>query len=445
MRRRLVLQAVAVTTMVTLAFLVPLAMLVRDLAADRALTRAERDAESVARFVAVLAPTRGVDGALAALGIGRLSDSAVSVILPDGAVLGVPVPEGEDLTGARDGTAFRAEVDGGQAVYVPLVQADGTTAVVRVFVAAADLTRGVGRSVGILAGLGVTLTLLALLFFDRLGRSVVRAVDDLHDATERIGQGLVATRVEPSGPEEIATVGRGLNRLASRIESMLQDERETAANLSHRLRTPLAAARLSADAVADHDARDQLLADLDRLERTVDHVIDQVRRTGRQGSSRPVDIGAATRRRVAFWAPLAEDQDRVLDLSIPDGRVMARVPDDDIEAVVDAMIGNALSHTPVGTPVGVKVLREATGDVVLAVEDGGPGFPDASVMERGRSDGDSTGLGLDIVASTARAAGGSVQIGVSRRLGGAMVVVRLPSAADEPTQSPSARSDRLRR
>lgn len=440
MRRQLAKQAAAVTAMVSLAFLLPLAFLVRELAADRALTRAERDAEAVARFVAVLAPTRGIDGALAALEADRLHDADLSVITAEGDVIGSPVAGDEDLSGARAGVAYRAEVEGGQAVYVPLAQSDGDTAVVRVFVPSDELHQGVDRSWLILAGLGAVLVLLAMLLFDRLGRSVVGAVNDLYQTTERISSGDVQARVVPSGPEEIATVGRELNRLASRIEGLLQDERETAANLSHRLRTPLAAAHLAADAVEDAQIREQLLGDLAEVERSIDHIIAQVRRAERQGASRPIDVIGLVRGRVEFWTPLAEDQERTLDLSTTDGPLMVRVTADDLEAAIDALLGNAMSHTQVGVPVFVSVMRDSTDHAVVAVEDGGPGFPDARVVERGRSGGDSTGLGLDIVASTVRSAGGSIQIGSSRRLGGAMVVLRLPiDRVPQPLRQPGGR------
>lgn len=429
MRRQLALQVAAVTVMVALAFLIPLGILVSELAADRALTRAERDAESVARFVAVLAPTQGVDGALAALRTDRLNESDLSVITADGTVLGAPVPIGEDLSGAQGGVAYREVVSGGQAVYVPLVQPDGTTAVVRVFVADDVLTEGVARSWVTLVGLGLVLSVLAVLLFDRLGRTVVNAIDDLYEVTEQLGSGDSHARITPSGPPEIVTVGEGLNRLAARIDELLQEERETAANLSHRLRTPLAAARLTVEGETDPVIREQLLDDLDRLDRTVDHVISEARRGERQEKSEIIDLAELTRKRVEFWTALAEDQGRDVGLNVSDERLTVKLPPNDAAAAIDALLTNALSHTPARAPIAVAVFSHTDGNILLTVEDGGSGFPDAGVLERGRSDADSTGLGLDIVAQTARAAGGSIQLGSSKRLGGAMVVVRFPRTA----------------
>lgn len=93
----------------------------------------------------------------------------------------------------------------------------------------------------------------------------------------------------------------------------------------------------------------------------------------------------------------------------------------------------------------VSLLADGADGMILAVEDGGPGFPDAGVVERGRSEGRSTGLGLDIVAGTARAAGGEVKLGASRRLGGAMVVVSLPQYQFPRDRERSIRRRRLDR
>jgi signal transduction histidine kinase len=61
---------------------------------------------------------------------------------------------------------------------------------------------------------------------------------------------------------------------------------------------------------------------------------------------------------------------------------------------------------------------------VLVVADEGPGFPDPSVLHRGRSGAGSTGLGLDIARRTAEATGGSLELGRAAG-GGGQVTLRL--------------------
>ena len=143
--------------MVVIAFLVPLGILVSALAFDRAVTGAERDAENVARLVAVVGPSMSDEAVVAAIGEPALVERGASLIFPGGEVAGLPVSNDEDLDAALAGAAFRAAVPAGEAVYVPVAQADGTITVVRVVAPSEELTSGVRRSWLILAGLGVVL------------------------------------------------------------------------------------------------------------------------------------------------------------------------------------------------------------------------------------------------------------------------------------------------
>jgi signal transduction histidine kinase len=424
-RRQLILLVGAVTTMVVLAFLVPLFILVSDLAHDRAISAAERDAESLARVLSVLTVENALDTAVDTIGADRIELVSGSVILPDGTVVGLDVPPDEDLTLALEGSSFVASVDDGQAVYIPVIQSNGSTAVVRVFVSDETITDGVMRSWIILGFLGIALVLMAMWIADRLGQSMVVPVKELSITASELGHGDLSARVVPAGPPEIEEVGIELNRLADRIGRLLQAERESAADLAHRLRTPLTAARLSVDGLVDGPEKDRLISDLDELQRTTDFIIREARRPVRMESEAWCDLAAVVTRRAEFWHPLAQEQGRVVDIQVGDLPATVALPNGDAEVLVDALIENVLAHTPEGTEFLVHVeVDDAT--VALSVEDAGEGFSDGSVVDRGASRGDSTGLGLDIVRRTVEGAGGTLAIGESLAHGGAGIVIQLP-------------------
>ncbi len=427
MRRRLVIVSLAVTSIVALAFLVPLAGLVRELARDRVLTAAERDAELVAQFAAAVDDGAGFAGALAALGVGEaIKGHPVSVVLPDGTVEGAPVPPGEDLTLPKSGAAGSLPVVGGEAVYVPILSSGGEIAVVRVFVPESELTENVTRSWLILGGLGLLLVLIAVLVADRLGRSLVKPVEELSDAAERLGDGDLSVRVEPSGPPELVEVGTEFNHLARRVTQLLQAERESAADLSHRLRTPLTAARLDAENLPPGPDRDRLVADLDDMERTVDHIIREARRPVRQDAAGLTDVVAVTENRARFWQALADEQGRRSELIVKgQASAMVHVSEADFEAAIDALIGNVLGHTPEGTAYAVSILTSGT-KARIVVEDAGSGLGAEPPIGRGESGTGSTGLGLDIVQRTVLSAGGALHTGRSP-LGGARIEMALPT------------------
>jgi signal transduction histidine kinase len=428
-RRRLILLVGAVTTMVVLAFLVPLFILVSDLAHDRAISTAERDAESLARVLSVLTVENDLETAVDRIGSSRIESVNGSVIFPDGLVVGLAVPSDEDLTLALAGSSFVASVNGGQAVYIPVIQSDGSTAVVRVFVSDEAITEGVMRSWIILGLLGVGLILMAMWVADRLGRSMVVPVKELSVTASELGHGDLSARVVPAGPPEIEEVGIELNRLADRIGRLLQAERESAADLAHRLRTPLTAARLSVDGLTEGPEKDRLNVDLDELQRTTDFIIREARRPVRRESEEWCDLAAVVARRADFWHPLAQEQGRKVDIQVGEVAAAIALPDGDAEVLVDALIENVLAHTPEGTGFLVHVEVDEL-IVVLSIEDAGSGFSDGSVVDRGTSSGDSTGLGLDIVRRTVEGAGGTLAIGESLTHGGAGIVIRLPLVSD---------------
>jgi signal transduction histidine kinase len=411
--------------MVTLAFLVPLARLVDQLAEDRALTGAERDAQLVAQFVGAAATSIGTREAFAAVtSEGTLGGRAVTLLLPDGSTAGAAPTAEEDVAAAFEGTAIRTATEGGQVVAVPSVLASGEVAVVRVFVEESELSAGVVRSWVVLGLLGATLVMIAIAVTDRLARSMVAPVEALSAAAGRLGAGDLATTVEPAGPPELVRVSEEFNRLTNRVRAMLQQERESAADLSHRLRTPLAALRLDIESLESSAGRQRLLDDLDSVERAVTHVIHEARRPLRADDRTVVDLGRVVRERHDFWLALAEEQGRPVALDLPSHPVPVAGPEADLVAAIDALLGNVLAHTPPGTAYATAVRREVH-DAVLVVGDEGAGFPDPDVLARGRSTSGSTGLGLDIVRRTAQAAGGSLAISNSPA-GGAEVVVRLP-------------------
>ncbi len=416
------LLSVAVATMVVLAFIVPLFILVSDLASDTAVSAAERDAESLARVFAVLVLDNSLEEAVAVYGVDRIVAISGTVISPDGETFGLELSEDEDLTPALEGRSFVVAVAAGAAVFIPLLIDDGPPAIIRVFVSQESITAGVARSRFLLGLLGLTLIVMAAWIADRLSREIVQPINTLSDTVVLLGTGDLDVRVEPSGPPEVVQMGVEFNRLAEQVARLLQEERESAADLAHRLRTPLTSARLSAEALAPSTERDRLVGAVDDLHRTVDFIITEARRPVRQETGGLCDLSEVVTTRAAFWEPLASEQDRSIKLEAPVPTVV-HVPAADVEAMVDALIENVLSHTPDGSDFSLSV--SSAGNMArLTVEDGGLGIADLDLVERGVSTGDSTGLGLDIVRRTAESAGGSMKLSVSE-LGGLRVTVEL--------------------
>jgi len=421
MRRRLVLVFVAVSTMVALAFVVPLAFLVQRTAEDRAIDAARADAAAIVPALAVGGSDIAIEAAMAATTSGRLGYT--TVVRPSGSIIGSATEVTDRMTAAiTTGTSSIGMVDGGEEVIVAVATGPGELSAVRVFVPQDELRRGRDRAWLALFVVGIVLVAMAVGVADRLARTIVQPTRRLARAAVQLGGGDLDVRVEPSGPEELAELASAFNALGTRITGMLDNERELVAELSHRLRTPLTRIRLRIEQIDDADTVAELSEDVNELTRVVTGLIEDAR--GSVVSKPPgCDLAEVVTERVEFWAVLAEDQGRPWSLATIEGPLPVAVPKADLDAALDVLIENVFRHTD--DDVAVEIGTLTNGHVALVwVGDGGAGF-DSQSVERGSSDGGSTGLGLDIARQTAEAAGGSFKIGTSRH-GGGQVELRLP-------------------
>lgn len=461
MRRSLAGVALAVTSMVALSFLIPLAALVMSLVKEQSVTAAEQRAAALAPVL-----TLTTDPAALRESAASLDEGAYLVVhLPDAPALGDSRAPAALLERAQRGReSISEEIPGGWTCLQPVVLPGDRVAVIENFVPERELTRGVTASWAVMLLLAVGLVGGSVLVADRLGAKVVRSSKKLAHASQALGQGDLDARVDPMGPRELREAGIAFNTMAHRMTELLAVERELVADLSHRLRTPLTALHLATERMAGSPESARVEAAVCALETELRAIITAARTPLAvgpmgQGMLGP-EAGAAhhaanpgpagprceaadvVRRRTAFWAVLAEQQNRPCSLDLTQEPAAVGLSDDDVAAVVDALIGNVFRHTAPGTPFGVRVSRTAQA-VELVVEDAGPGIPEPDrALSRGSSTG-SSGLGLDIARRAGSVTGGSVRIARGPR-GGAQITVVFGLAAPLPSGRRGPRASRRR-
>ena len=320
-----------------------------------------------------------------------------------------------------------------------------------------------------LIDLGVSLIVLAALA--GVGAAIVRAslrpLVEIEQTARAIAAGDLTRRVPDRDPRtEVGRLGRALNTMLAQIESAFgaraaseasarrsEDRmRRFVADASHELRTPLTTIRGFAELYRQGAAREP--AELDRLMRRIE---DQAARMGllvedllllarldteRPLDRQPVDLLALAAEAVNDARAVAPDRRIELVLGGDDGALVVLGDDQRLRQVLANLVNNALTHTPAGSPVEVRVGAESLdGRPGAAVEvvDHGPGLtPEQAerVFERfyradpARSPADGgAGLGLSIVAALVAVHGGTV--GVDSVPGrGARFRVVLPLAPD---------------
>ena len=166
MRRRLALLVAATTSVVLLAFTLPLAVLIDRAATNAAVTSAGDRSQRIVPAVAA----GSADEIAQAVATVSDPDYVVRVQLPSGDVIGRPFrtaapPVDPELRA----TAVRTLDDGRVILHQPVVRQDGT-AVISTLMSENVLDAGVWRAWTVLAVLALTLFGLALLVADRLAR-----------------------------------------------------------------------------------------------------------------------------------------------------------------------------------------------------------------------------------------------------------------------------------
>lgn len=213
---------------------------------------------------------------------------------------------------------------------------------------------------------------------------------------------------------------------------------------AHDLRTPLAVIStatqtLRRGAELDPELRDHIVDRIDaqatRLKQLLDDLLDLDRFTrGAVTAQRePVNLHDLVAKTIAM---LPTSSHPVNVEGVP---VVAEVDPARVEQIVANLVGNAVKHTPMGTPIHVRTVP-AEHRVTLVVEDEGPGLdPDLGerifqpFVTQARHPGEAlgTGLGLTLVALFAELHGGKVHA-EDRPGGGARFVVDLPATIHDP-------------
>ncbi len=443
MRRRIVLLVVGMTTLVVLAFAIPLAVLIRHNVYRDAVAALQREAGDVAIYLR--SDSTSPTATQIKTYVDKLDpDRSVSVQLPSGVVVGSTPPGGTEalpspprpsilrqptpgdeggFPGVRRGPpqTDTVAVGDGQVAQLQVFSPQGFY-VVRVYASDDELHSGETGWWFLLSGAALVLIALGVVAGEVLTRRIVRPLVETAATAQRLGSGDTTARAPTNGPPEVADVGRALNRLADRIDQLIAEERETVADMSHRLRTPLTALRLDAEALRDPVDAERVGQHATTLERMLTALIHAARRPQREGRMPSCDARAVTGDRVAFWSVLAEDQGRQGTVALPPAPVPVRAGAEDLAAALDALLENVIAHTPEGTDFAVRLEPNGSGGR-LSVSDDGPGLPyDAHV--RGHSDRGSSGLGLDIARRCAEASGGSMTLAASPT-GGALVTLDL--------------------
>ncbi|MEY6432860.1 HAMP domain-containing sensor histidine kinase [Thioalkalicoccus limnaeus] len=287
----------------------------------------------------------------------------------------------------------------------------------------------------------------ALILAAFLGVLIAKPMRQLKDAIESLGVGRFDRPIDVKGPNDLAVLGRHLDRLRMRLAELDEQRTFFLQHVSHELKTPLTSIRegaeiLTAGVVGRLDVQQQEIAEIIKANSlSLQEMIESLLRGGQ------VDNGGL----VVAMEPLALD-DLITDLA-KQHELAARVKDvkldvtraevtlcsdrDKLRTLLDNLLSNAVSFT---IPRGwVRIETRVDGDqVIIEVRDQGPGIapedrerifePFFQGKNRASGPNGGTGLGLYIAYRYADALGGHLDVADSDE--GACLRLRLPKGRE---------------
>jgi len=299
----------------------------------------------------------------------------------------------------------------------------------------ASVSLGLHARFAFLGGLVVSFVVVQL-----LAHGMVLPLRQMAAATRVMANGDYSQRVTATAQDEVGSLARSFNTMASRLEEVERQRRELVANVSHELRTPIAALRARLENLADGvealdgEAVATMLKGIERLSRLVDQLLELSQfesgaiRIDRQNFlvSEAFEDAAAEVRPVSTEVRIVAEVDNGL----------AGVGDPErIHEILTNLLTNAVRHSPAGAEVRVRG-APVPGGIRIEVSDEGTGVPAGDVerifdrfyrVDAARSPGSGgAGLGLAIARSIVELHGGSIWA-EPRRPSGSRIVFDLPS------------------
>ena len=426
---------------------------------DRIITEYQRDAFILGGRVETLLETPGrVDPTLTVLVNKYAAAGNTQVIVVDSAGIGVLTSDPNELSLGTDysnrpeiASALLGNVTSGERwsdtlqsnlvyVSVPIINGSSVYGAVRLSFLHGEIDMAVADKTAILWWVaGGSLLLAAVMSFIVSGL-VTRPLRRVESQVNALALGDFSGRLpEDAGPNEIRSLAAAFNSMASKLDSLIRQQRAFASDASHQLRTPLTALLLRIERAREALLLDPVSADarlgdaeveVERLTSIVEGLLAIARSEGGSHDVVPVDLAVLALDRVENWRALAEERGVTIAYEGPEhavGSALSSAP----EQILDNLVDNAIAHSPNGTAVLVRV-REHKDDIELAVIDAGTGMTEDQCKRafdrfwRADSTKDGSGLGLAIVKHLVELSGGSAALVPGRGGSGVVATVRLP-------------------
>lgn len=257
---------------------------------------------------------------------------------------------------------------------------------------------------------------------------LMRPIQKLTEATHALTQQRFPAPLPiPPGKDELSDLAHSFNRMTEAVRGFLERERSFTRYTSHELRTPLATLRAQFEALEQNlipreTSLPTIKNSLTRLERILSGLLALTRSP--QSDAYPVPLDSIFQ--AIFVGLRPEDRPRVSLEGDPQALVLG------YEELLQQALGNLISNALKFSQGQVVVTTEVGERIQVAVQDHGPGVPQATLSKLGepffrlQPQAEGLGLGLALTRHIAAQLGGTLEF--RNRPGGFIATLTLPKA-----------------
>ena len=269
-----------------------------------------------------------------------------------------------------------------------------------------------------------------------------RPLQQLTVAAVNMAEGDLSQRVKSKGPQELASLGKAFNYMATSLERTEASRKAMTADIAHELRTPLAVQRANLEALQDgiYELSPESITPLLEQNQLLTRLVEDLRtlalaEAGQLALKRtPSDLGELCTGIINRFRAQALQQDTAIRNTLAKDCKPIMIDQLRIGQILTNLLQNALRYTPEGGTIQLRMSCEENYQII-SIHDSGPGIPEDALpyiferfyrtdAARSREQG-GTGLGLAIARQLAEVHSGSLTA-ANHLEGGAVFTLRLP-------------------
>jgi len=346
--------------------------------------------------------------------------------------------KGETVTKIGYEERFNREV---VSVILPLLDQNRLEGIIYIYYPLAKITELAKTEVAIFIGGGMIFALLIAILVHQSLKRLMRPLNELQTAVEKMTEGDYSTRVKVASKDEIGMLSEAFNHMAEAIQQEDEKQKAFLATVSHELRTPISYIKGYSEAIQNQllegkereEALELILREAIRMERMTNELLQLVRKEQEEIEMLPIVLSETIRESVKLLEGQAKEKN-IRMMQKLDENIIVQGDEEKLKQIFINVIENAIRYSNDNSQVTI-LCYESDNRAIVEIQDEGIGIPEEDLPRvterfyrvnkaRSRADG-GAGLGLSIVKQLVKQHDGTLSI--KSALGeGTLVTISLP-------------------